>query len=277
MARLAVATRKLEGLTGMLDASAALEDSLRSARRLGSAAVAASVASPVGDGPDRGADTIDPGARTARLPRGPAGRATTALTVETLAVEPRWDRARLAALPGRCRGDLLGRWGENVARRFGAGALARVRCHLAPPLDRVAPVLGEGDWVPSHIQVAVTEAIIDVLLDGDAAALGPLLLEDTRAGLGWTGRALLRALGPGRALEHAPRAFEGVHDRGRLEVAVAPGRALLRFRGHPLFANPTWRMLQLMAQRAVLELTGSSGDAVGEELGTDGFVVLARW
>lgn len=201
----------------------------------------------------------------------------TPITVDDLAAEPRWGPARLEQMSGRCRGDLLGRWGDNVVRRFGPAALTRVRARLIPPLDRLAPVLTARDWVPLHAQVAVTEAIVDELLGGDMRALYPLLVEDTRAGLGRLELALVRGMGPARALKLGPRTFAKVHDRGTVEVTVDGRRARLGFRGSPLFGHPSWRILQLFAQRVLLELAGNPGDAVGEDGDADGFTVIATW
>jgi hypothetical protein len=199
------------------------------------------------------------------------------LTDEVLATQPRWERPRLLALPGRCRGDLLGPWGRNLERRFGAGAVARVRQRLGPPLDRLEPVLTSRDWVPVHAQVAVTEAIVDELLGGDLRALYPLLVEDTRASLGRVQLALVKTLGAARVLRLAPGGHRKLYEQGTAEVAVDGRRARLVFRGSSLFAHPTWRLLQLFAQRTMLELAGTPGDAVGEDAGPDGFAVAASW
>ncbi len=199
------------------------------------------------------------------------------LTTEHLASLPRWQPARLQRLPGRCRGDLLGPWGTNVTRRFGPDAVARVLRRLAPPLDQLGPVLTARDWVPAHTQVAVTEAIVDELLGGDMRALYPLLVDDTRASLGRVELALVRALGAARAIKLAPRSFAKVHERGTVMVNVVGRRAELVFSGHPVFEHPSWRLLQLFAQRTLLELSGSPGDAVGEDAGADGFAVVATW
>jgi hypothetical protein len=200
------------------------------------------------------------------------------LSDDVLASGPRWDAARLAGVPGRCRGDLLGPWGQNLVRRFGPDALTRVRSRLTHPLDRVEPVLTARDWVPAHAQVAITEAIVDEFLGGDLRALYPLLLEDTRASVGRVQVAVLRTLGAGRAFALAPRTMRKVHERGTVEVVVTGRRARLIFSGHPLFAHPSWRLLQLFAQRVMLDLAGATGDAVGEEPGAaDGFAVVATW
>jgi hypothetical protein len=199
------------------------------------------------------------------------------VTDETLAEMPRWDPVRLAGLPGRSRGDLLGPWGHSVARRFGPDALARVRRRLAPPLDQIAPVLGAGDWLPVHAQLVVTEAIVDEFLGGDLRALRTPLLEDTRAGLGRVQLLAVRALGPGRAIRIAHKDFGKVHERGEVGLEIESHHARLTFRGTPLFGHPTWRLLQLYALLTLLELTHRPGTAVGEELGPDGFVAIARW
>lgn len=200
-----------------------------------------------------------------------------ALTLDALAVQPRWDQARVLALPGRSRGDLVGAWGKNVVARFGDSGLARVRQRLPSPLDRLELIQSSRDWLPVYAQLLVTEAIIDELLAGDWHALYPLLVEDTRAGLGRVQLALLRAMGPSRALRLGPSTFKKVHERGTHDLEVAGRRARLSFRGSPLFAHPSWRILQLLATRALLELTATPGDVVGEDAGDDGFVAIATW
>lgn len=199
------------------------------------------------------------------------------LTVEDLAAQPRWERARVERVPGRCRGDLLGPWGRNLERRFGPDAVTRVRRRLAPPLDQIGAVLTSKDWVPAHAQIVITEVIVDEMLGGDVRALYPLLLEDTRASLGRVELALVRAMGAARAIKLAPRNFGKVHEGGSVEVTVAGRRAQLRFRGHPLFEHPSWRLLQIFAQRTLLELSGTPGEAVGEDAGRDAFMCIATW
>lgn len=200
-----------------------------------------------------------------------------AYTAEMLAAEPRWELARVLALPGRSRGDLLGPWGKNVIARFGPDALARVRRRLGPPLDQLASVLTSRDWLPVHAQLVVTEAIADELLGGDLCALYPLLVEDTRTGMGRVQLLLARAMGAERALRLAPRIFQKVHERGSAEVEIENRRARLTFRGSPLFAHPTWRVLQLFATRTLLELVGRPGTAVGEDGGPDKFSAAVTW
>ncbi len=202
------------------------------------------------------------------------------VTAETLAALPRWTPEQLARIPGRCRGDLLGPWGRNLARRFGVDAVDRVRRRLAPPLDGLAPELTDRDWLPGYAQIVVTEAIVDELLGGAWPALYPALVEDTRASLGRVELALVRSLGPARTLKLGPRTFKKVHERGTVEVEVTGRRARLTFAGNLLFTNPSWRLLQLFAQRTMLELAGSPGEAHGEDAGPgagDAFVAVVTW
>ena len=198
-----------------------------------------------------------------------------------LAAAPRWDLARVAAIPGRSRGDLLGPWGHNVVRRFGADALARVRARLGAPLDRLTETLTSRDWLPAYAQPVVTEAIVDELLGGDLRALYPLLVEDTRAGLGRVQLVLVRSMGAARALRLTPRTVRQVYECGTTkvdaEVEVTGQRARIRFTGSPLFTHPTWRLLQLFATRTLLELAGSPGTATGEDAGPEGFVAEVTW
>lgn len=199
------------------------------------------------------------------------------LTIDTLAAEARWDLAKLTTLPGRCRGDALGGWGENLARRFGPGALTTVRSRVGPPFDTIAPVLTAKDWVPVGAQLALTEAIVDEFLGGDLRALYPLLVEDTRAGLGRLQVLGVKALGAGRVLARGAAGFSDIYERGTADAQIERRRARVTFRGSPLFANPTWRLLQLFATRTVMELAGSPGDVSGEHLGDDAFATLATW
>lgn len=199
------------------------------------------------------------------------------LTIDTLASEARWDLANVTALPGRCRGDALGRWGENLTRRFGRDAYSRVQRRVGPPFDAIAPVLTAKDWVPVGAQLVLTEAIVDEFLGGDMRALYPLLLEDTRAGLGRVQLVLVKTLGAGRVLARGAAGFRDIYERGSAGAQIERGRARVTFRGSPLFAHPTWRLLQLFATRTVMELAGSPGSVSGEHAGDDAFVTLATW
>ena len=197
-------------------------------------------------------------------------------TIETLAAEPRWELARVQALPGRSRGDLLGSWGSNVMKRFGSAALQRVLRRLPSPLDALPVTLGVKDWLPVYAQLLLTEAIVDEYLGGDMRALYPLLVEDTRAGIGAIQLVVLKAMGPVRALKLAPGTFRQVHERGNVDAEVSGRSARMTFSGTPLFTHPTWRLLQLYATHTMLELTGRTGSSSGETM-TNGFVATTNW
>ena len=138
-------------------------------------------------------------------------------------------------------------------------------------------MLTADDWVPVHAQVAVTEAIVDELLGGDLVALYPLLIEDTRASLSRVHRLLARSIGVGRAIKIVPKPFRKVYEHGTAEVTVEGKRARLTFSENALFANGTWRVLQLFAVRTLFDLTDNTGIAVGEDTGVDSFAVLVTW
>ena len=198
------------------------------------------------------------------------------LTIDTLAVEARWDRARIEALPGRCRGDALGRWGENLVHRFGPHALTKVRTRVGAPYDAISAVLTAKDWVPVGAQLVLTEGIVDEYLGGDLRALYPLLLEDTRAGLGRIQLVLVKTVGAGRVIARAAAGIRDIYERGTADAHVERKKTRVEFRGTPLFANPTWRLLQLFATKMLLELAGTPGTVTGEDLG-EGFAAIAAW
>jgi hypothetical protein len=196
------------------------------------------------------------------------------LTIESLAGRPRWSDNQTRNLVGRVRGDTLGAWGNNLVARFGANALDHIRRRVP---DEIAPVLGERDRVPVFAQLLLTEAIVDEFLGGDILALYPLLVADTRAGLGRVQLGLLRTLGAGGAFRLGPRSFRKVHERGEHDVELGKRTARFTFAGNPLFTHPTWRVLQAFATRVVLELANTPGTVTGEDAGDTGFVAHARW
>lgn len=200
-------------------------------------------------------------------------------TPAELAAAPRWPTERTLALPGQARGDLLGAWGENLVARHGAAALARVQARVGPPHASLPRSLGKTDWVPSHAQPLLTEAIADELYGGDLRALYPAILDDTRKGIGRVKILALKAIGVARAFKIVPAALRQVHERGEVKlVAGADARTVrIELTNHPLFAQPTWRVLQLYATQVVLDLAGTPGEVRGEPLGDDGFACIATW
>lgn len=199
------------------------------------------------------------------------------LTIDELVAAPRWPLDRTMALGGRVRGDTLGAWGTNLVKRFGGGALERVRARLPVELRAIAPVLGDRDRVPVFAQIVVTEAIVDEFLGGDKLALLPLLVADTRVGLGAVRHTTMRLMGIGNVIRLGPRTFRDVHDNGEHDVDVSRARAEMRFWGNPLFGHPTWRVLQVFATCVLFELVGKEGTVVGDDTRPDAFTAIATW
>lgn len=198
---------------------------------------------------------------------------STRCTVESLASLPRVPHDRI---PGSSRGDLVGAWGDNVLRRHGPETLARVRARLPASI----PTRGtDQDWLPAWAQIAITEAIADECLAGDLSKLPPLILEDTRLGLGRLRVLAMKALGPQRLLATTTKGVSDVYDRGRAELVQHRQRGEVSARhielvGHPLFGHPTWRLLQLAATQTLLALAGSSHRVYGEDAGPDAFTCV---
>lgn len=190
---------------------------------------------------------------------------------------PRWTDERTARLPGRCRGDLLGPWGDNLRRRFGDDAVDRVRARMPVELQGISTAPSSKEWLPVEAQLRVTEAIVDEFLGGDAGALYALVMDDARRGSGRAQLAVLKALGPRRMFKLAPRTHRKVYDVGVVGVQTQRGRARIDFRDALLFGHPTWRLLQVYATSVLLELQGSNADVSGEDTGPDSFSLLVSW
>ena len=196
------------------------------------------------------------------------------LSSAELASVPRWPREQTLALPGRARGDLLGSWGPNLVARHGSTALVRVQARLgSPPLPTT---LTQREWIPCHAQPLITEAIADELYAGDLNALYPAILEDTRKGLGRMKLLALKAIGIARAFKIVPAVLRQVHELGEVKLVSGDHRVRIELTAHPLFAQPTWRVLQLFATKVVLDLAGTPGEVRGEPL-ADGFACEASW
>ncbi|MFN0252528.1 MAG: hypothetical protein ACKV2T_36965 [Kofleriaceae bacterium] len=200
-----------------------------------------------------------------------------ALTIDELAVAPRWPLEHTLALTGRVRGDTLGAWGENLRERFGQSALAKVRARLPPEHAQIAPVLGDRDRVPVHAQLLITEAIVDEFLDGNMPALLPLLVADTRAGLGRIRLTAMRLAGVGYLMSLGPKTFRAVHEQGTHDAAVGKKSAHLYFTNNRLFAHPTWRVLQVLATYVLFDLVGTDGKVLGHDADTNAFTSIATW
>ena len=191
---------------------------------------------------------------------------------------------RASDLPGRVRGSLLREWDRGVRSRWGERAVQQVTADVrAAGLD-VPDRIQSGEWYPSGLQIAITEAMLGRFLGDDPSALERVLLEDVRERLGRARLTMARVLGPGRLVAHAPSLFSHAYDVGCLEnvgsgIGSSGAGTTLRHVGSPLFANPTWQHLQVAAWRTVFALTAPNATPRVRELerGSDCFVVELRW
>jgi hypothetical protein len=198
--------------------------------------------------------------------------------IETLAAEPPWEAARALALPGHCRGALLRDWAAHVSRRAGPGAVERLRAHLGLGPDLLPDHPPAERWYPVGYQLALTRAIIDLALGGDALALEPLLAEDTARARDKVLLFALRTLGPRRVLRGTSKVHAHLYDVGRAEADVADSSARLSFRGAAMFADPTWRILQLFAVRGMLRgFRRDLVELVADPEGEDRFTLQVAW
>lgn len=173
-----------------------------------------------------------------------------------LAARTRWEPERTLALPGRCRGSVLAHWADNVRRRFGVAALARVRAGL-PAWARDLPDEPPRDiWFPVGLQLHLTELVVDTCLDGDMLRLEAPLHEDIRRTLPRGTAMLVRALGPGRILARAEQIHPQLYDVGHARVRSETLGASVRCHGAALFGHPSFALLQAFAHRGLVELSG---------------------
>lgn len=198
--------------------------------------------------------------------------------VATLARLPRWGAARVETLPGRCRGTVLARWGAACRRRWGGAAIARLRARLGPWFDDLPEDPPEHAWFPVHMQIRLTDAVIDEFLAGDASALEPILFDDIERSLGRVKRAFLRTLGPGPILQRAGPLHAHLYSVGQTTADLRPNGATLSSTGAELFANPTWQLLQVLANLGMIQFTGRQMQSVRARMtASDAFAVDLNW
>ena len=199
--------------------------------------------------------------------------------LEVWSSRPRWPQAQVLALPGQVRGVLLRDWAPLLDKRWGDDASGRVRSRVGVLARGVPDRPGSETWLPLAAQIALTDAIIDTFLGGDASRLHSLLREDTTADLSLGRRMVARAFGPQAAYKRVVGVYQRVHDIGNFEAEVSDRSAMLRCSGAQAFGNPTWRTLHLIGHSIALSLlTGSKDPEVfGRELGDDGFEIRVRW
>jgi hypothetical protein len=200
------------------------------------------------------------------------------IDVPTLARQPRWDAARVETLPGRCRGSVLARWGAACRRRWGDAAIARLRARLGPWFDDLPEDPPEQAWFPVHMQIRLTDTVIEEFLGGDASALEAILLEDIEHSLGRVKKAFLRALGPGAILRQAGALHSHLYSVGQTTAEMSTHGATVHSTGARLFANPTWQLLQVFAHQGLIRFTGRELQTVSARMTSDdGFAVRLHW
>jgi hypothetical protein len=178
------------------------------------------------------------------------------LGIAELARRPAWSAARVAALPGRCRGTVLARWAGLCRRHFGDAAVRRVRAELGSLAADLPDDPPEDEWFPVAVQIRLTDVFVAEFLAGDPTLLQPLLAEDVRSQVGRAAALFLRAVGPGPIFARAHHIHPHLYDVGRAHADVGSGHAMIDCQGAELFTNPTWQILQLMAHAGFVELTG---------------------
>jgi hypothetical protein len=157
------------------------------------------------------------------------------------------------ALGGRVRGGLLKDWGVHIERRFGRGAPEALVEALGFELA-IRPA--QGAWYPVWVQLRLTELIIEHHLDGDAAALVPMIWEDATRSAGPIATAALRLAGPVRILRRAPGSFSGLYDQVEATTEINDDRIAVRFTGPEHVDQPTWQLLQATSLAGLTQMAG---------------------
>ena len=193
------------------------------------------------------------------------------------ALEP-WAAERVFALDGRVRGVLLRGWARLCRRRWGKDAPDRVRAHLGEHSSLLPDKPRRLLWLPVGLQVRVTDIIIGELLGGDALGLDAALREDSLLGNDRVVGALAKRIGPGGLVRRSNEFRSRFYDFGKLEQEVSDSDAIVRLSGHPLYTNPTWRLMQLIGQRMIVEKTGRPiRELYGISMDDDSYVVYMSW
>ncbi len=196
--------------------------------------------------------------------------------VTTLARAPAWPLERTLALPGHCKGALLKQWGEHVRRRFGEGAADALRAEIGASAVELPDAPESDRWFPVAWQLALTRRIVDRHLGGDMLRLEPMLREDARRQpTRLVDRVARLALSPKRILGASDRIQAGLFDLGKAEAHVERTRATILWTGAPFFADPTWRVVQVFAVRAMFDhLRAKEPRIAGREIAADAFELV---
>jgi hypothetical protein len=135
-------------------------------------------------------------------------------------------------------------------------------------------------WLPVGLQIRVTDVIIEEFLGGDAQGVEAALRENSLAASDGMMARMARTLGPAGLIRRATEWQSHLYDVGRVRVEVREREceALAVFEGSEMYENPTWRGLQLAAQRMVIEKTGRGVREIhGLTLRGGGYGVYVGW
>lgn len=171
-----------------------------------------------------------------------------------LARAPAWPLERILSLDGKCRGALLTRWAEHVARRFGSAEPDALRDALGVSARELPDAPVQEGWYPIAWQLGLTRLIVDRHLDGDILRLEALIREDAtrdRKPETLVERLARRMLTPRRLLAASKKVYPHVYDAGGVETRVTRRQATLSWSGAEFMAEPVWRILQVFAVRGV--------------------------
>lgn len=208
------------------------------------------------------------------MPRDPSS----GLSLDALAGRRHEAAARGAARLGRCRGRALAGWARTCRRHFGERGLRRLRDAGGPLIADLPEEPPKDAWFPVGVQLTLTDALLDTLLDGDPRGLEDLLRSELERALGRVQRVLLRGLGPAAILRRAGVIHRQTYDFGEARAEVRRAGATVMMSGPATVQDPTWQLLQLVGLRLMVTLTGRAlVDARAHELPDGGVELRVAW
>lgn len=176
--------------------------------------------------------------------------AADSLDLAGLAAVPAWPVERLRAAGGRCHVALVHDWRTLVAPPLAAAVAAdldREGLGLQPDAGGRIAVAA---WLRLHDHLAAR------LCDGDRAAFGRLWLAEVGGRVPWIGRAGLRALGLTAALRQLPGVWTAGFDLPAPLAQFEAHAVTATWRGHAVFAAPTFRWLVALQGALLAPLCG---------------------
>lgn len=199
-------------------------------------------------------------------------------TLEELSLAKPWPIADTLALEGTMKAALLRDWGVHVTRRFGPDEADHLRAALGVDRRQLADSPDPDLRVPAGWQLALTRLIAERHLGGDLLRLEPLLMEDARRRpVSLAERIARKALSPRRLLGQSSRIHAAIFNCGQCQAEVGKHDATLTWTGASMFAEPTWRVIQIFALRALYEVLDHRPPSIAADEVPDGFRVRLTW